>query len=259
MKKKREYRLKLKRGMIFRFFKKFISLFKRRPKIINLSGEELKDKAIYLSNHAGAGGPLSYELYFPKRITNWGAHEMTEGYKARWKYLYHVFYRQKLGWSKFRAFIVASLFAPISILCYRAIGLIPTYTDARFHSTVKSSCRILDENSALLIFPEDSSKGYIEPPTSFFQGFIAMAKLYKKMRNEDVPIYNCYYSAKARALIVAKPIFVNEMLESGMTMEDVADEALRINHEIYNDYVLAPLEEKRRRKRKNKNKNKKAA
>lgn len=250
MSNKREYKLKLKRGKIFSFFKKLISIFKRKPAIINLSGEELKDKAIYLSNHAGAGGPLSYELYFPKRITNWGAHEMTEGYRSRWKYLYHVFYRQKLGWGKFRAFVVACLFAPISILCYRAIGLIPTYTDARFHSTVKSSCRILDENSALLIFPEDSSKGYVEPPVSFFQGFVAMSKLYKKMRNEDVPVYNCYYSAKARSLVVSKPIYVNEMLDSGMTVESIASEALRINHELYNDYILAPLREKFKRKNK---------
>ena len=250
MGKKREYRLKLKRGKIFCFFKKFIGLFKRKPAIINLSGEELKDKAIYLSNHAGAGGPLSYELYFPKRITNWGAHEMTEGYKSRWKYLYHVFYRQKLHWGRIRAFIVACLFAPISILCYRAIGLIPTYTDARFHSTVKSSCRVLDENSALLIFPEDSSKGYVEPPASFYQGFVAMSKLYKKMRNEDVPVYNCYYSAKARSLVVSKPIYVNEMLESGMTVESITNEALRINHELYQNYILAPLEERRNKGKK---------
>ena len=250
MKKHREYRLKLKRGKIFTFFKKFISLFKRRPKIINLSGEDLKDKAIYLSNHAGAGGPLSYELYFPKRITNWGAHEMTEGYKSRWKYLYHVFYRQKLKWGRIRAFIVACLFAPISILCYRAVGLIPTYTDARFHSTVKSSCRILDENSALLIFPEDSSQGYVEPPASFYQGFVVMSKLYKKMRNEDVPVYNCYYSAKAHSLVVSKPIYVNEMLDSGMTIESITNEALRINHELYHNYILAPLEARRRKKAK---------
>lgn len=251
MEKKKDYKLKLKRGKIFGFFKKFISIFKRKPKIINLSGEELKDKAIYLSNHAGAGGPLSYEIYFPKRVTNWGAHEMTEGYRQRWNYLYHVFYRQKLHWGKFRAFIVATLFAPISILCYRAIGLIPTYTDARFYSTVRTSFRILDENSSLLIFPEDSSKGYIEPPVSFYQGFVAMSKLYHRVRKEDLPVYNCYYSAKARSLVVSKPIYVNAMLERGMTMENIADEALRINHELYNDYILTPLAAKKKEKNKN--------
>lgn len=248
MNKKREYQLKLKRGRIFRFFKKFVGLFKRKPAIINLSGEELKDKAIYLSNHAGASGPLSYELYFPKRVTNWGTFEMLGGYKERWKYLYHIFYRQKLHWGKFRSFIVASLFAPISILCYRAIGLIPTYPDARFHSTLKTSCRILDENSALLIFPEDSSQGYIEPPVSFYQGFVALSKIYKKKRNEDVPVYNCYYSAKARVLVISKPMYVNQMLESGMTMEEIAEEALRINHDLYQNYVQVASKKKRKGK-----------
>ena len=252
MRKTKEYRLKLKRGPIFRSLKKFLGLFKRRPKIINLSGEELKDKAIYLSNHSGAGGPLAYELYFPKRVTNWGAHEMVLGYKSRWKYLYHVFYRQKMHWNKFRAFSVACLFAPISILIYRSIGLIPTYTDARFHSTVRSSCRVLDANSALLIFPEDSSQGYVEPPVSFYQGFVAMSKVYDKMRGEDVPVYNCYYSAKARLIVVSKPIYVNQMLESGMSMEDITNEALRLNHELYQNYILPALEQKKKRKRKSK-------
>ena len=248
MSKQKEHRLKLKRGIIFRFFKKIVSLFKPRPRIINLSGEDLKEKAIFLSNHAGAGGPLSYELYFPKRVTNWGAHEMLGGYRTRWKYLYHVFYRQKLHWGKCRSFIVACLFAPISILCYRAIGLIPTYTDVRFHSTVKSSFRIFDENSALLIFPEDSSEGYCEPPVSFYQGFVAMSKLYYKRNQEDVPVYNCYYSAKARLIVVSQPIYVNKLLDSGMTAEDIAQEALRINHELFADYIFPACEMKQKRK-----------
>ena len=246
--KEKEYRLKLKRGKIFSFIKKIICIFKRKPAIINLSGEELKDKAIYLSNHAGAGGPLVYELYFPKCITNWGAHEMTEGYKTRWKYLYHVFYRQKLHWGKVRSFIVACLFAPISILIYRSIGLIPTYTDGRFRSTIRQSCRILDENSSLLIFPEDSDDGYHDPPSSFFQGFTAMSVLYKRLRKEDVPVYNCYYSAKARSLVVSKPIYVNEMLASGMTTEEISESALKINHGLYENYILPTLEKRRKRK-----------
>ena len=78
-----------------------------------------------------------------------------------------------------------------------------------------------------------------------------MSKLYKKMRNEDVPVYNCYYSAKARSLVVSKPIFVNQMLDDGMTIENITDEALRINHELYENYVLTSLEERKNRKIKN--------
>lgn len=229
-----------------RFFAAFIRMFKRKPKIINLSGEELADKAIYLSNHAGAGGPLVHELYFPKRLTCWGTYEMCEGVRERWRYLYHTFYRQKLHWGRFRAFTVATLFAPISLRFYRGVGLIPTYPDSRSIVTMKTSCRILDANSALMIFPEDSSDGYHNPPKAFNQGFVVLSKLYQRVRKEDVPVYLCYYGAKEKVIVVSKPIFVNRMLESGMTEEEVKDEALRITQEIYYECVV-PFQRKKKK------------
>lgn len=135
--KDKQYKLKLKRGKCITALAGFLKLFKRKPKIINLSDQPLADKAIYLSNHAGAHGAMIYEMYFPKRLTPWGAHEMCGNFRERWNYLYHVFYRQKLHWNKFSAFVVATLFAPISILLYRGVGLIGTYTDARFIETLK--------------------------------------------------------------------------------------------------------------------------
>ncbi len=57
--KKKPYKMKLKRGKFLEFLKSIARLFKKKPEIINLSGEELKDKAIYLSNHAGAHGPIT--------------------------------------------------------------------------------------------------------------------------------------------------------------------------------------------------------
>lgn len=213
-------------------------IFKRKPQIVNLSGEELKDKAIFLSNHAGAHGPMTYEMFFPKRVTPWGAHEMKGNYRQRWNYLYHVFYRQKLHWSKFKSFVVATLFAPISILLYRGVGLIGTYTDGRVVGTLKTSCRVLDKNSAIILFPEDSSKGYIDPPPSFHLGFVTLAKMYKKARGEDLPVYVCYCHAKKRRIVISKPIFVNEMLKNGATGKDIANEAVNISAELYENYIL---------------------
>ena len=237
MKKRKPYKLKLKRGPIFGFLKSIFKIFKRKPEIINLSGEELQDKAIYLSNHGGAGGPITYELYFPNRVTPWGAHEMTGNYKTRWKYLYHVFYQQKLHWDKVKSFIVATLFAIVSKMVYKGAGLIPTYTDNRFIYSAKTSCRVLDENSALLIFPENSENGYSNPPTAFNNGFVVMSKIYNRIRKIDLPVYICYYIKKLKKIIISKPIFVNKMIASGMTDEEVASEALKINQQIYNEYA----------------------
>lgn len=224
--------LKLKRGKVITLLKKFLSLFKRKPEIVNLSGEELKDKAIYISNHAGANGPMTYEMYFPKRITPWGAHEMCEGIKSRWNYLYNVFYRQKLHWGKFRAFIVATLFSPISILLYRGVGLIPTYKDSRFLSSLKQSCRVLDQNSAILVFPEDSEEGYKNPPEALHGGFVALSKVYKRLRGESLPVYICYFNTLKKKILISEPFDVHGLLSNGVSEKEVVNAALEVMHNL---------------------------
>lgn len=233
--------MKLKRGAFFKFVRQIFRTFKHKPEIINLSGEELQDQAIYLSNHAGANGPITYECFFPKCLTAWGTYEMTGNFKSRWNYLYHVFYQQKLHWGKFKSFVVATLFAPISRIFYNGAGLIATYRDNRFISSIKTSSKILDANSPLLIFPEDSEKGYANPPVGFNKGFVVMSKLYKKIRNIDLPVYICYFHNLAKRIVVSKPIFVNKMLEEGMSEDQVAEEALKINHKIFNEHIVTKL------------------
>ena len=82
MKKKKEKILGTpkKRGKFFTFFKGFLRIFTRKPKIINLN-EKIEDKAIYLSNHSGSSGPFSLELFFPKYFVPWGTYEMCGGYR----------------------------------------------------------------------------------------------------------------------------------------------------------------------------------
>lgn len=229
--------LKLKRGKVITFLKRFLSIFKRKPEIVNLSGEELKDKAIYLSNHAGANGPMTYEMFFPKRITPWGAHEMCEGIKSRWNYLYNVFYRQKLHWGRIRAFLVATVFCPFSILLYRGVGLIPTYKDSRFLSSLRQSCRVLDQNSAILVFPEDSEEGYKNPPEALHCGFVALSKVYKRLRGESLPVYVCYFGTKEKKILISKPFDVHGLLSKGLTEEGVADEALKVMQNLSRETV----------------------
>lgn len=59
MKKKKERILGTpkKRGKFFTFFKGFLRIFTRKPKIINLN-DKIEDRAIYLSNHSGSSGPF---------------------------------------------------------------------------------------------------------------------------------------------------------------------------------------------------------
>lgn len=232
-----QYEVRLERRWGMRFIKWFLKIFKRRPEFINQTGGELEKKAIYMANHAGANGPMTFEMYFPLIYTGWGAHEMFGNYRERWNYLYHVFYRQKLHWGKFKSFFVATVFGVISKRIYRGIGLIPTYRDGRFVTSLKTSCKILDTDNPIFIFPEDSSEGYIDPPVSFNKGFITMAKLYYKMRKVDLPVY-CGYLLKGKnsKMIFGKPIYVNQLLSEGKTEDEICQMALENMQGIYFKY-----------------------
>ena len=82
--------------------------------------------------------------------------------------------------------------APLAYLFYRGLTLISTYPDHRFRKTIKESLKTLDNGQSLVIFPEDSSKGYFDELTYFYSGFLLLAKTaYKK--GKDVEIYLSYY------------------------------------------------------------------
>ena len=231
--KKKKYRVKTKRNLFFRIIGSILKILIRKPGLVNLSGEELPKKAIYLMNHEGARGPMVFELYFPKRATPWGAHEMCGNYRERWKYLYHVFYRQKLHYGKFRSFITATLFGIVSGWLYNSVGLIGTYRDARLIETIRNSYSVLENNQSIVIFPENSDKGYKEMPIAFNRGFITLAKSYFKKTGEDLPIYTVYYSRKKSKFIVGTPGYVNRMLSDGGDERETAEIFLRKCRELY--------------------------
>ncbi len=237
MKKEKEYKLKIKRAGWFEALKKLICFFKKKPTIINLNEEELNPQAIYVANHSGASGPMTFEGQFPVRITAWGAHPMCEGFKSRWNYLYHVFYRQKLHYSKFKSFLIATIFAPFSIILYRAVGLIPTYQDKRLLKTFRCSTKVLDANSSLLIFPEDSTNGYFEPPIALNKGYIAMAKAYYRHKKVDLPIYTVYYSKKKALFVIGEPLYINDLLSKGYTEDEINQTFLNKMNELHDTYV----------------------
>lgn len=235
---KKNKKIKLKRGPVFKFIKKIVRCVKRKPEIIDLNTEEIADNAIFIANHSAASGPFTYELFFPKYFVPWGTHEMCENYFSRWKYLYHIFYRTKLHYGKFRSAFLATFFGIISKKLYKATGLIGTYKDVRLISTFKQSFEVLDNNSAILIFPENSDAGYFEELKEFNKGFITLSKIYHKKHNRDLPVYNIYYSKKHKKMVISKPVYINKMLESGMKESEIAETLLTSANLLYKTYIV---------------------
>lgn len=220
MKKEKKYKLSKKEQPFFNFFKKIIALFLRKPKLINFN-DNLNSKSITVSNHFAKIGPFYLEMYYPLFTYKWGAGEMLGNFKSRFLYLRDVYYMRKLGHKKLLASIRAGFEAIFSPLIYKGVKVIGTYTDARFKSTISESIHVLNNNVGIMIYPEDSNQGYKDVLTDFFGGFIALSKIYYRKFNEDLPVYPTYVNYKKRIILIDKPLYVNELLNKGISEEEI--------------------------------------
>jgi len=212
---------KPKRKPFFRFIKCILRIFKRKPKFINLGGA-LEDSAIYVSNHVGANGPITLELYFPKNFRFWGTYEMCGGIKARWDYLAKNYFLKKKHNSKFVSVIKASLIAPFSGLFYKGMQLIPTYTDQRMIKTIEYSLDLLDKGTNILIFPENSSDGYHDELKEYYGGFYFLASKFYEKYQRDIKIYNMYFQRKKKTLVIDKAVSFLELEKKNLNHKEIA-------------------------------------
>lgn len=233
--RQRKYNMK-NRKPFFRFCKSFIKIFKRKPKVINFNDEELDDCAIYLSNHSGASGPLTHELYFPKNFRFWGTHEMCGTMKERWDYLANIYFYQKKHINKFLSKIIATIATPVLYMFYKGMQIIPTYTDSRLRKSLQESYVELNKGNSVIIFPENSSDGYHKELKQYFAGFMLLAKSYYKKYGISLKIYNMYYCKKYNTVLIDK--FVNYKDLIGKDEDSVAESFKNRANEMYKDFLL---------------------
>lgn len=216
-------KIKTKHGKIFTFVMWIARLFKKAPTIHNLNNEKGFEQGIIVSNHSAASGPLTLSLYYPGFFVPWGTYEMTGRYFQRWKYLYHVFYQQKLGYGKIKSYILATLFGIISKMLYKGMQLIPTYPNANVRKTIDISISHLEKGNSILIFPEDSNTGYHEHLIKYNNGFIYLCERYFSQKGIDLPIYPVYYHKILGSLVIGEKIHVQDLVKQGLSREEIAE------------------------------------
>lgn len=205
----------------FRGFKKVIrglGIYKK-PDYVFL-GQGFKKNSLILSNHVGSSGPLTLELFMEQPIRFWGTYEMNSGLISVYKYLSNIYYPQKKGWNKVLAKIFCLIAAPVANLFYKGLNLISTYKDARFVKTVHDSLEAIKRGESIVIFPEDSSKGYFEELTEFYAGFAMFAGVCYK-RGIDLPIYVTYLNKETGKFLIDEPIYYSQ-LSKGRSRNEMA-------------------------------------
>lgn len=208
------------RKLYFRVLKKIMKVRYKEPTFVYL-GEEFDRGALILSNHEGTDAPMSLEIYLDKPLRMWGAWEMNSGLRTLYQYQTRVYYHEKKHWNLHLARLFCLLASPLTMLFYSGLDLVSTYRDARLVKTMRESIAAIKAGDNVVVFPEDSRKGYLAELEGFQQGFILFADVCRK-RGIDLPIYVTYFRKSDCTYIVDKPVRYSELLAKWETREEVA-------------------------------------
>ena len=221
---------KKKRKGYFELMKKMMKGRYKKPKFVFL-GEEINNSSIILSNHEGTDAPMALEIYLDKPIRMWGAHEMNSGLVKMYKYQSRVYYHEKKHWNLFLARLFCLIASPLTNLFYSGLDLISTYKDGRFIKTIRESINSIKQGDNIVIFPEDSEKGYLEELEGFHAGFVLLCEQCLK-EGIDVPIFVSYFKKKENTYIFGKPIKYSQLKEQFKTRDEISCELCRLCNEL---------------------------
>ena len=209
-----------KRKWWFRLLKKMMKVRYKEPKFIYL-GDKVTNGSVILSNHEGTDAPMSLEIYGNLPLRMWGAHEMNSGLIKMYKYQTRVYFHEKKGWNLHLARLFCLIATPLTNLFYKGLDLISTYKDVRFLKTIRESVSAIKQGDNIVIYPEDSNKGYLQELEGFFAGFVMLGDACLK-EGIDVPIYVAYFKKKEKEYIFDKPIMYSELCKKYSTKEEKA-------------------------------------
>jgi len=212
---------KKQRKVWFKVLKQIMKIRYKRPAFVYL-GEKFQPGSIILSNHEGTDAPMSLEIYNPTATRMWGAHEMNSGLKKMYQYQTKVYYHEKKHWNLFWARAFCLLASPLTNMFYKGLNLISTYRDARLKKTIRESIDTINEGTCIVIYPEDSTNGYLAELEGFHAGFVLLCESLRK-KGVDVPVYVTYFRKSDKVYIIDKPVMYSELYEKYKTKEEISN------------------------------------
>lgn len=210
MAKRKSYVYRKKKQPVYGFFTNLMKIFLHKPKFINLNNQFPTD-GLLVGPHMGKWGPFYMSQWMPFKYAVIGAHPMLGSYKDRWKYLRDVLYMQKAHKGKVFSSIKATFEAVFSKRMYMGMKVIPSYEDMRLLHTINDASATMDNGLPVMIFPENSDKGYQLVLNELHEGYITIANFISKKRKKEIPIYPFYVHVRRKVLTIGKPFYLSEL------------------------------------------------
>ena len=211
-----------KEKWLFKGYKACIKATKKKVKFYYLD-KKFEHGTLVLSNHESTKGPLSWDFFSGIQVRFLGSEEMNSGLIRMYKYQSKVYYHEKKHWNLFLSRLFCLAASPLTNLFYKGFDLISIREGAGLGRTIKDAYTSLVEyKENLVLFPEDSTNGYLEELEAFHPGFLLICEYcYKK--GVDLPIVVAYYRKKDSVCFVDKAINYSTLVEKYQTRERLAE------------------------------------
>ena len=192
-----------KASLLYRAIRRIVWLF--YPKIEVIGAENLPpEPALIVSNHAQMDGPISCQLYFPRKQYTWCAGEMMH-LKDVPKYAFNDFWAQKPLYIRWFYRLLSYVIAPLSVCVFNNADTIGVYHDARILSTFRNTVSRLSDGADVVIFPEHDEK-HNHIINDFQTRFVDVAGMYHKKTGKEISFVPLYVSPRLKKLVLGKPI-----------------------------------------------------
>jgi 1-acyl-sn-glycerol-3-phosphate acyltransferase len=192
--------------MISRHFYKVLRRLFFNAHLGGLKNLQSGEPAIFVSNHAGAFGPVSIVTSMPVEMYPWVAHEVIEKRTVAAR-VQVEFLEQELRLRPPLSVYLGRVIGRVCVALMKDIGAIPVYQKSkRITTTLLRSLALLQQGKNLLVFAEDTTRKINDVLCEFCTGFIHVARLYYMTTKKAIRFLPVAVNRRAGRVLIGAPI-----------------------------------------------------
>ena len=179
---------------------------------------------VFVVNHVGAIGPVDMCVKFPlrDRCHPWINDGVLDAKKVP------AYVRQDYWWKP------GSFFAPLWNVTIpylaalvlppilRSVQYVPVYHDQRIMLTLRQSVRVLQQDEALIVFPEQPS-GWLSHQEWINTGWLRLGELWYRSSGRALKMYPVHIDRKGRRFVISKPVWYDPARRFAEQEKELAD------------------------------------
>ena len=209
-----------KTTLLFKIIKTLVRIFSPKMEIVGLENLPA-DHTVIVGNHTQMYGPIAGELYMPDNCYTWCAGQMMHR-KDVPEYAFTDFWSKKPKWTHPYFRLISHLIAPLSVCIFNNARTIGVYHDARIMSTFRRTVERLGEGANVIIMPE-SREAHNHIINDFQEGFIDVARIYKKRTGKDLCFVPMYIAPTLKKACIGKGTFFRSDVPAAEEKQRVKD------------------------------------